>query len=139
MSSGAWRRDTEPVIEQVLVNGAEGDELERKLFVARKTAEKTAAGLDAEMPGIAENFYVCTMSGRTIVYKGMLGSAVVGAFYLDLKDEDFEGSSASTTAASPPTPCPSGPWRSPCASSATTVRSTPSRATSTGWRPRRRT
>ena len=87
---GRMAKDTEPVIEQVLVNGAEGDELERKLFVARKTAEKTAAGLDAEMPGIAENFYVCTMSGRTIVYKGMLRSAVVGEFYLDLKDEDFE-------------------------------------------------
>jgi glutamate synthase (ferredoxin) len=78
------------VIEQVLVGGAEGDELERKLYVARKTAEKAAAGLDAEMPGIAENFYVCTMSGRVIVYKGMLRSAVVGAFYLDLQDEDFE-------------------------------------------------
>ena len=87
---GRMAKDTEPVIEQVLVNGAEGDELERKLFVARKLAEKTAAGLDAEMPGIAENFYVCTMSGRTIVYKGMLRSAVVGEFYLDLKDEDFE-------------------------------------------------
>ena len=87
---GRMAKDTEPVIEQVLVGGAEGDELERKLYVARKTAEKAAAGLDAEMPGIAENFYVCTMSGRTIVYKGMLRSAVVGAFYLDLQDEDFE-------------------------------------------------
>ena len=87
---GRMAKATEPVIEQVLVGGAEGDELERKLYVARKTAEKAAAGLDAEMPGIAENFYVCTMSGRTIVYKGMLRSAVVGAFYLDLQDEDFE-------------------------------------------------
>ena len=82
---GRMARDTEPVIEQVLVGGAEGDELERKLYVARKTAEKAAAGLDAEMPGIAENFYVCTMSGRTIVYKGMTQSAVLGPFYEDLQ------------------------------------------------------
>lgn len=87
---GRMARDTEPVIEQVLVGGATGEELERKLYVARKTAEKAAAQLDAKMPGIAENFYVCTMSGRTIVYKGMLRSAVVGAFYLDLQDTDFE-------------------------------------------------
>ena len=87
---GRMAKDTEPVIAQVLVAGAEGDELERKLYVARKTAEKASAACDAEMPGIAENFYVCTMSGRTIVYKGMLRSAVVGEFYEDLKDDDFE-------------------------------------------------
>lgn len=81
---------TEPVIQQVLVNGAEGDELERKLYLARKTAERAAAAADAAMPGIAENFYVCTLSSRTIVYKGMLRSVVVGQFYEDLKDEDFE-------------------------------------------------
>jgi glutamate synthase (ferredoxin) len=49
-----------------------------------------AAACDAAMPGIAENFYVCTLSSRTIVYKGMLRSVVVGQFYEDLQDEDFE-------------------------------------------------
>ena len=87
---GRMAKATEPVIEQILVAGAEEDDLERKLFVARKLAEKKSAALNAEMPGIAENFYVCTMSGRTIVYKGMLRSAVVGEFYEDLKNPDFE-------------------------------------------------
>jgi len=66
---GRMAKDTEPVIEQVLVSGAAGDDLERKLYLARKTAEKAAAKADAMAPGFAENFYVCTMSGRTIVYK----------------------------------------------------------------------
>ena len=33
----------------------------------------------------APDFYICTMSNRTIVYKGMLRSVVVGQFYLDLQ------------------------------------------------------
>ena len=87
---GRMAKATEPVIEQILVGGAEEDDLERKLFVARKLAEKKSAAINSEMPGIAENFYVCTMSGRTIAYKGMLRSAVVGEFYEDLKNDDFQ-------------------------------------------------
>ena len=87
---GRMAKATEPVIEQILVGGAEEDDLERKLFVARKLAEKKSAAINSEMPGITENFYVCTMSGRTIVYKGMLRSAVVGEFYEDLKNDDFQ-------------------------------------------------
>ena len=87
---GRMAKATEPVIEQILVGGAKEDDLERKLFVARKLAEKKSAAINSEMPGIAENFYVCTMSGRTIVYKGMLRSAVVGEFYEDLKNDDFQ-------------------------------------------------
>ena len=87
---GRMAKATEPVIEQILVGGAEEDDLERKLFVARKLAEKKSAAINSEMPGIAEDFYVCTMSGRTIVYKGMLRSAVVGEFYEDLKNDDFQ-------------------------------------------------
>jgi len=86
---GRMAKATEPGIQQVLVNGATGDELERKLYVARKTAEGAAAAADASMPGIAENFYVCTLSSRTIVYKGMLRSVVVGQFFEDLRDPDF--------------------------------------------------
>jgi hypothetical protein len=86
---GRMAKATEPGIQQVLVNGATGDELERKLYVARKTAEGAAAAADAAMPGIAENFYVCTLSSRTIVYKGMLRSVVVGQFFEDLRDPDF--------------------------------------------------
>eukprot|EP00227_Mantoniella_beaufortii_P014044 CAMPEP_0197590982 /NCGR_PEP_ID=MMETSP1326-20131121/12420_1 /TAXON_ID=1155430 /ORGANISM="Genus nov. species nov., Strain RCC2288" /LENGTH=1645 /DNA_ID=CAMNT_0043156305 /DNA_START=169 /DNA_END=5106 /DNA_ORIENTATION=+ len=87
---GRMAAATEPTIVMVMVNGAAGDELERKLYLARKTAEKAAAAADAKAPGISENFYVASFSGRTIVYKGMLRSAVVGQFYLDLQNPEFE-------------------------------------------------
>ena len=45
------------------------------------------ANADAEM---AESFYICTLSSRTIVYKGMLRSAVLGKFYKDLEDPEYE-------------------------------------------------
>ena len=58
----------------------EGAELERELFVTRKVIEKLVAG-----ESWADDFYVCSFSNRTIVYKGMLRSVVLGEFYLDLK------------------------------------------------------
>ncbi len=36
------------------------------------------------------DFYFCTLSNRTIVYKGMLRSAVVGAFFKDLQNGAYE-------------------------------------------------
>lgn len=67
--------------------GQTGDDLERELFIVRKLIErqKTAAMGDA-----APDFYVCTLSNRTIVYKGMLRSVVVGQFFKDLVNPDFE-------------------------------------------------
>ena len=85
---GPLAKMTCPVHEQILVDGAglEREELERKLFIARKTCEKKASS-DAVL---AESFYICTLSSRTIVYKGMLRSAVLGKFYKDLEDPDYE-------------------------------------------------
>ena len=39
----------------------------------------------AELGEAASDFYTCTLSSRTIVYKGMLNSSAVGPFYKDLK------------------------------------------------------
>ena len=87
---GPMAKITQPTIEQCLIDGAgvTGDELERKLYFARKNAEKARAGNMADL----EDLYVCTMSCRTIVYKGMLRSAVVGQFFLDLQDKDYVSS-----------------------------------------------
>lgn len=46
--------------------GQTGDELERQLFIVRKLVEKAKA---AAMGAAAEDFYLCTLSNRTIVYK----------------------------------------------------------------------
>ena len=85
---GPLAKLTQPVIEQILVDGGviEREALERKLYIARKTCEKKTLG-DA---ALAENFYVASLSSRTIVYKGMLRSAVLGKFYKDLEDPDYE-------------------------------------------------
>ena len=88
---GKFAADTEPAIEQIIVDGCglTGDELERKLFEARKLAESAHRAVlkEDEDP---RGFYVCTLSGRTIVYKGMLRSVVVGMYFQDLVNTDYE-------------------------------------------------
>lgn len=92
---GRFAKVTEPRIWQVLIEGKPGqvgDELERELFLLRKLVENAKnVALPAEF---APDFYMCSLSSRTIVYKGMLRSAVVGAFYRDLEDTDYESSFA---------------------------------------------
>ncbi|KAI8464547.1 MAG: ferredoxin-dependent glutamate synthase [Monoraphidium minutum] len=85
---GRFAKATQPRIMQVVVKGAtSGDALERSLFIVRKEVESEARKAMGEA---ASDFYVCTLSSRTIVYKGMLRSAVVGEFYLDLADPAYE-------------------------------------------------
>ncbi len=80
-------RGCEPVIRQVFIGrGAcsDQDAFERKLFVVRKLSSHQAADIAA---ADAAGFYVCSMSSRTIVYKGMFLSHQVGAYFSDLRDE----------------------------------------------------
>ena len=49
--------------------GAKGEELEREMFILRKVIEKAkAAKLADGLDGLSD-FYICTMSSKTIVYK----------------------------------------------------------------------
>jgi glutamate synthase domain-containing protein 2/glutamate synthase domain-containing protein 1/glutamate synthase domain-containing protein 3 len=79
----------EPAIRQVFVaaQGAEGEDLERKLYIARKRAEKRVARTFGEA---GEDFYVCSLSARTINYKGMFFAQQLFAYYPDLGDERVE-------------------------------------------------
>ena len=86
---------TEPVVRQIFVvrgggTGA-GDAFERKLFVIRKRIENEAAAEDA--PGL-DDFYIASLSFRTIVYKGMLLAPQLADYYLDLQDERIESALA---------------------------------------------
>ena len=65
-----------------------GEQYERRLFLARKEAEARA-----KAAGITD-FYVPSMSHRTIVYKGLFVAPQLPAFYLDLTDPEFESSLA---------------------------------------------
>eukprot|EP00245_Coleochaete_scutata_P012805 TRINITY_DN501_c2_g4_i1.p1 TRINITY_DN501_c2_g4~~TRINITY_DN501_c2_g4_i1.p1 ORF type:complete len:1642 (-),score=381.86 TRINITY_DN501_c2_g4_i1:1105-6030(-) len=84
---GPYAKATLPTIEQVFIKvpgELDVEDVERELFIARKLVEAGAAG-----EVWSDELYFCTLSSRTIVYKGMLRSAVVGHFYLDLKDPAF--------------------------------------------------
>jgi len=59
------------------------DALERKLFVIRKTA---SANIQALKLKHSSEYYVPSMSSRTVVYKGLLLADQVGTYYLDLQD-----------------------------------------------------
>jgi glutamate synthase (NADPH/NADH) large chain len=81
-------KDMEPAIRQVFIGkGAatkDQDAFERKLFVIRKRVEHEVRRL-----GLADGkqFYIPTLSSRTINYKGLLLAHQVGEYYLDLQDK----------------------------------------------------
>ena len=86
---GIQARENQPQIEQVIVASPnlQGDELERALYRARRRIGK-ALDLDGTLQW-SEDIYICSFSSRTIVYKGMVRSSVLGEFYLDLKNPAY--------------------------------------------------
>jgi glutamate synthase (ferredoxin) len=78
---------TLPDIQHVLIGrraGLSGAAFERALYLARKRAEREAAEAGVQ------NFYVASMSSRTIVYKGLFVAPQLRGFYRDLRDADYE-------------------------------------------------
>ena len=80
-------KEVEPVIKQVFVargaNDLDQDALERKLYIIRKRSGHAIQALKLRH---GKEFYVPSMSTRTLVYKGMLLAHQVGEYYLDLRD-----------------------------------------------------
>ncbi|MCU0838100.1 MAG: glutamate synthase large subunit [Rhodospirillales bacterium] len=77
----------EPIIRQVFIrrgDGVDADAFERKLFVIRKQAHHAIWDKKIED---ADQFYFCSLSARTIVYKGMILGENLSTYYPDLKDE----------------------------------------------------
>ncbi|MEN9889563.1 MAG: Ferredoxin-dependent glutamate synthase 1, partial [Pseudomonadota bacterium] len=81
-------REKEPVMRQIFIGrGADvivQDALERKLYVIRKTASAAIQALGLKH---SNEYYIPSMSSRTVVYKGLLLADQVGTYYLDLQDE----------------------------------------------------
>ncbi|HPS54422.1 MAG TPA: glutamate synthase large subunit [Sedimentisphaerales bacterium] len=77
---------SEPTIKQIFVDGAglEGELLERQLYLARKRAEKLVRKSFGQK---SEDFYVASLSCRTICYKGMFMAWQLFAYYPDLAEE----------------------------------------------------
>jgi glutamate synthase (NADPH/NADH) large chain len=80
-------RAKEPVMRQVFIGRGPDvivpDALERKLYVIRKTASSAIQRLKLTH---SREYYVPSMSCRTVLYKGLLLAYQVGQYYLDLAD-----------------------------------------------------
>jgi glutamate synthase (NADPH/NADH) large chain/glutamate synthase (ferredoxin) len=80
-------REKEPVLRQVFIGRGNDvivqDALERKLYVIRKTA---SANIQALKLKHSKEYYVPSMSSRTVVYKGLLLADQVGTYFRDLQD-----------------------------------------------------
>jgi glutamate synthase domain-containing protein 2/glutamate synthase domain-containing protein 1/glutamate synthase domain-containing protein 3 len=79
-----------PTFEMLFVEAADGldqEALERQLFVIRKLASHQLRNSEMSQ---AQQFYVCSLSTKLIVYKGMLTSHQVLPFFSDLRAEDYE-------------------------------------------------
>ncbi len=80
-------RAKEPVIRQVFIGRGPDimvtDALERKLYTIRRTSANAIQSLRLEH---AKEFYMVSMSARTVVYKGLLLAHQVGEYYYDLQD-----------------------------------------------------
>jgi len=85
----------EPVMRQIFIGRGKGitvtDALERKLYIIRKSAGHAIQALKLAH---GKEFYVPSMSARTVCYKGMLMAYQVGEYYLDLKDPRAESALA---------------------------------------------
>ncbi len=94
---GALAKQFQPHIEQLVVasDAATGEDLERKLYLVRRQGLqavaqlKTGGTLPAEQVAALGDFYVCSFSCRTIVYKGMVRSSVLASFYNDLTNPAY--------------------------------------------------
>ena len=83
---GEKANTTRPEIEQIMIANRQGgttEEFERDLYVIRRRIEK-AVWADS-----INEFYICSLSCRSIIYKGMFLAEQLTAFYPDLLDERF--------------------------------------------------
>ena len=106
---GVWARARMPHIAQLFLKAPVGvDEslLERRLYVIRKSSEKAVRSRVVEIEessggdlnedeatvvnALTNEWYVSSLSARTIVYKGMLMAEQTDRFYKDLTDPDFQ-------------------------------------------------
>ncbi len=77
---------TRPEIEQIMVantRGAEVERFERDLYIIRRRIEKRV------IADQVKDFYICSLSCRSIIYKGMFLAEQLTSFYPDLLDQRF--------------------------------------------------
>nr|YP_010337935.1 ferredoxin-dependent glutamate synthase [Timspurckia oligopyrenoides]UNJ17520.1 ferredoxin-dependent glutamate synthase [Timspurckia oligopyrenoides] len=91
---GRQASENQPVIKQAFIkfaNRLDPKSADKALYLIRKKIEKSIASSSL---GDEQNFYVCSLSTKVIIYKGMVRSAVLGQFYKDLYHPKYESSFA---------------------------------------------
>jgi glutamate synthase (NADPH/NADH) large chain len=90
---GETARGTEPTIRQVFIesNCEDSRVFERTLYIIRKSIEKE---VDVLIKRNSEYFYICSLSSRTIVYKGLFVAQQINSYYVDLDDINFKSAIA---------------------------------------------
>jgi glutamate synthase (NADPH) large chain len=86
---GAKGQATRPEIEQIMIAGPRPEtqdaaEFEKNLYLVRRRIEKKI--IAAQIQG----FYICSLSCRSIIYKGLFLAESLSTFFPDLQDERFE-------------------------------------------------
>ena len=85
---GMKAQATRPEIEQIMIAGPQPEEMdaaefEKELYLVRRRIEKRV--IAAQISG----FYICSLSTRSIIYKGLFLAESLSDFYPDLRDERF--------------------------------------------------
>ena len=83
---GEKANQTRPEIEQIMFDkpqSGSAEDLERELYLIRRRIERQI--LDDHISG----FYICSLSAKSVVYKGMFLAEQLSVFYPDLQDERF--------------------------------------------------
>jgi glutamate synthase (NADPH/NADH) large chain len=90
---GETAKGTQPIIRQLFIDrmNLSEKEFERKLYIIRKRTENEVNRL---LDRLTEYFYICTLSHKTIIYKGLLLPEQIRKFYLDLNDINFKSAIA---------------------------------------------
>ena len=92
---GRSARSIMPKIAQLFVSApgdVNGDDFERRLYLSRKSTEKQLLNIDTDSETrktLLREFYVCSWSSRTLIYKGMLLVDQLSKFYIDLEDQSM--------------------------------------------------
>jgi len=87
---GPTARAAEPKIEQLVISagdGCEGEAFERQLYLIRKQASNQLRADKSLVQG--KLFYICSLSTKVIIYKGMLTTDQLFKYFPDLADESF--------------------------------------------------
>ena len=90
---GEWSKDAMPSIKQIFVENTNKDkDFEKNLFLSRKIIENKINSLkDESNKLILENeFYICSLSNKLIIYKGLLRTEQLANFYNDLQSDKIK-------------------------------------------------